>query len=67
MVSQIISCIQDQRSMFSALLLIQETLESGVMPKSFLVYNDGDVAVVMRNIANILKEKYGIQVPDTEL
>lgn len=53
--------------MFSALLLIQETLESGVMPKSFLVYNDGDVAVVMRNIANILKEKYGIQVPDTEL
>lgn len=63
----IIECAQDQRSLISALLLIQETLETGEMPKSFLIYNDSFIGETMSKIACIMKEKYNIKVPDSEL
>lgn len=62
-----IECAQDQRSLISSLLLIQEALETGEMPKSFLIYNDSYIGEVMSRIANIMKEKYHIKVPDSEL
>lgn len=67
LMNELIGCVQDSRSMFSALLTIQEALETGVMPKSFLIYNDADIDTVMRHIAGLLKTKYHIEVPDSEL
>ena len=67
LVNELIGCVQDCRSMFSALLTIQEALETGIMPKSFLIYNDGDIYTVMRHIAELLKTKYGVKVPESEL
>ena len=67
LVNELIGCVQDTRSMFSALLTIQEALETGVMPKSFLIYNDGDIDAVMRHIAELLKTKYGVKVPESEI
>lgn len=67
LVNDLIGCVQDSRSLYSALLTIQEALETGVMPKSFLIYNDPDIQPVMCHIAEILKTKYHIEVPDSEL
>lgn len=63
----IIECAQDQRSLVSALLVIQEALETGVMPKSFLIYNDESIGKTMSHIASLMKEKYNIKVPDSEI
>lgn len=67
LMNELVGCVQDCRSMFSALLTIQEALETGVMPKSFLIYNDADIDTVMRHIAELLKTKYGVKVPESEL
>lgn len=63
----IIECAQDQRSLVSALLVIQEALETGVMPKSFLIYNDEFIEKTMSNIARLLRDKYNVKVPDSEI
>lgn len=66
-VSHAIGIIQDQRSLMSALLTIQEALETGVMPKSFLMFNDGWISEVMSRIVLILHDKYHIEVPGSEI
>lgn len=66
-IDSLIGCVQDKSNLFSALLTVQEALETGVMPKSFLIYNDPDIQPVMIHIAEILKTKYHIEVPDSEL
>lgn len=63
----IIECAQDQRSLISALLVIQEALDTGVMPKSFLIYNDEFIGRTMGNIARLMRDKYDIKVPDSEI
>lgn len=63
----IIECAQDQRSLISALLVIQEALDTGVMPKSFLIYNDEFIERTMGNIARLMRDKYDIKVPDSEI
>lgn len=62
----LIECVQDKQSMYSTLLLIQEALETGKMPKSFLVYNDTSIAEVVSNITEVMSSKYGIEVPESE-
>lgn len=65
--SEAISQFQDAQGMKSALLLIQEALDTGVMPKSFLIFNDDFVSTTMNNITMLLRDKYNIQVPDSEV
>lgn len=62
-----ISLIQDAQSLKSALLIIDEALSTGKYPKSFLIYNDDWIDEMMRNIAYLMKTKYNIDVPSTEL
>lgn len=59
--------LQDAQSLKSALLQIQDALETGYMPKSFTIWNDDFVSTTMSHICGILKEKYGIKVPDSEI
>lgn len=67
MEKEAIECVQDQRSLLSALLVIQEALETGEMPKSFLMFNDSWISGTMSNIARIMRDKYRIKVPDSEI
>lgn len=66
-VDHAIGIIQDQRSLMSALLTIQEALETGEMPKSFLMFHDEWISEVMSHIAMILRDKYRVKVPDSEI
>lgn len=61
-----IELIQDALSLKSSLLVIEEALESGIYPKTFLLYNDEFIYKAMSDIAKLMKEKYGIKVPDSE-
>lgn len=63
----IIKHAQDEGTMYSALLMIEDALETGVLAKSFLIFNDESIAELMDNIAVIMHEKYGIKVPDEVL
>lgn len=65
--NEVLASVQDQKSLMGALLVIEEALETGVWPKSFLLYNDEWITHIMCGIARIAKEKYGIKVPDSEL
>lgn len=58
---------QDHRSLESSLLVIMEALETGHWPKSFLLYHDEWIGDVMREIAMLLKEKYGVEVEEGEI
>lgn len=59
--------LQDAQSLKSALLQIQEALETGSMPMSFTIWNDDFVSATMSHICTLMKEKYGIKVPDSEI
>ena len=61
---KLIECVQDEQSMYSALLIILEAIETGVMPKSFLVFHDSDINDVMNTITSVMKSKYGIKVQE---
>lgn len=63
---ELMECVQDKQSLYSTLLLILEALETGKMPKSFLVYNDTSIDEVVSNITEAMSSKYGIEVPDSE-
>lgn len=62
-----IECVQDTQSLKGALLVIQEALETGVMPKSFILYNDTWISDTMSHIALILRDKYHVKVPASEI
>lgn len=57
-----IEIIQDCTQLQSAMLIILEALETGVMPKSFCVFNDAHNDDIMRSIA-IELQKRGVKVP----
>lgn len=63
----VVNIIQDQRSLMSALLVIQEALETGELPKSFLLFHDEWICNTINRIALIMRDKYGIKVPETEI
>ncbi len=60
----VIECAQDARSLQSALLLIEEALETGTMPKSFLIFNDEFNDKSFRTISILMRDKYNIEVPE---
>lgn len=67
MEKETIECVQDTQSLKGALLVIEEALETGVLPKSFILYNDTWIDEVMSRIAEVMRTKYGIKVPDSEI
>lgn len=60
----IIGIVQDNSAMYSSLLMIMEALETGVMPKSFLVYNDNAIDEAMDRISQLLHDKAGVEIQD---
>ena len=56
-----IGIVQDNSAMYSSLLMIMEALETGVMPKSFLVYNDNAIDEAMDRISQLLHDKAGVE------
>lgn len=44
--------------------MIMEALETGVMPKSFLVYNDNAIDEAMDRISQLLHDKAGVEIQD---
>lgn len=66
LVSDAIQEVQDAQSLKGSLLVIQEALETGKWPKSFILYNDSWITDVMQHIAAILSDKYNVEVPATE-
>lgn len=65
--SDVIQEVQDSQSLRASLLVIQEALESGKWPMSFIIYNDSWIDDVMKHIACIMSEKYNIEVPASTL
>lgn len=59
-----IGIVQDNSAMYSSLLIIMEALETGVMPKSFLVYNDNAIDEAMDRISQLLHDKAGVEIQD---
>lgn len=59
-----IGIVQDNSAMYSSLLMIMEALETGVMPKSFLVYNDNAIDEAMDRISQLLHDKAGVEIQD---
>lgn len=59
-----IGIVQDNSAMYSSLLMIMEALETGVMPKSFLVYNDNAIDEAMDSISQLLHDKAGVEIQD---
>lgn len=59
-----IGIVQDNSAMYSSLLMIMEALETGVMPKSFLVYNDSTIDEAMDRISQLLHDKAGVELPE---
>lgn len=59
-----IGIVQDNSAMYSSLLMIMEALETGVMPKSFLVYNDNAIDEAMNRISQLLHDKAGVEIQD---
>lgn len=59
-----IGIVQDNSAMYSSLLMIMEALETGVMPKSFLVYNDNAIDEAMDRISQLLHDKAGVVLQD---
>lgn len=59
-----IGIVQDNSAMYSSLLMIMEALETGVMPKSFLVYNDNAIDEAMDMISQLLHDKAGVEIQD---
>ena len=59
-----IGIVQDNSAMYSSLLMIMEALETGVMPKSFLVYNDNSIDETMDRISQLLHDKAGVEIQD---
>ena len=58
---ELMECVQDKQSLYSTLLLILEALDTGRMPKSFILYNDSTIDDVVSNITEIMSSKYGIK------
>lgn len=65
--NDVICAVQDAQSMKGCLLVILEALETGDMPKMFFMFNDEWIDNTMTEIAKMMKEKYNISVPDTNL
>lgn len=65
--TDLIMLAQDHQSLYSSLLMILEALETGKMPKNFLMYNDEWLDGTMQKIISVMHEKYGIEVPDGEV
>ena len=61
---ELIELSQDNSAMYSSLLMIEEALETGVMPKSFLVYNDSSIREVMDCITELLRDKAGVRLSE---
>ena len=59
-----IGIVQDNSAMYSSLLMIMEALETGVMPKSFLIYNDSTIDEAMDRISQLLHDKAGLELPE---
>lgn len=59
--------VQDCQSLKGALLLIKEALETGVWQKSFFLFNDEWIEETLSDIARMLRDKHGIDVPDSEV
>lgn len=59
-----IGIVQDNSAMYSSLLMIMEALETGVMPKSFLIYNDSTIDEAMDRISQLLHDKAGVELPE---
>ena len=62
--NDLISIAQDNSAMYSSLLMIMEALETGVMPKSFLIYNDSTIDEAMDRISQLLHDKAGVELPE---
>ena len=58
---ELMECVQDKQSLYSTLLLILEALDTGRMPKSFILYNDSTIDDVVSSITEIMSSKYGIK------
>lgn len=58
---ELMECVQDKQSLYSTLLLILEALDTGRMPKSFILYNDSTIDDIVSNISEIMSSKYGIK------
>lgn len=58
---ELMECVQDKQSLYSTLLLILEALDTGRMPKSFILYNDSTIDDIVSNITEIMSSKYGIK------
>lgn len=61
---EMLKCAQDEGAMYSALLMIEDALETGELAKSFLVFNDDSTAEVLNDIARLMHDKYGIKVSE---
>lgn len=59
--------VQDAQSLRGSLLVIQEALETGKWPKSFILYNDSWIDGVMTQIAQMLNARYDVEVPPSML
>lgn len=63
----VLGVVQDASAMQSLLLTILEALNTGVWPKTFFMFNDLWIENVKSEIAQTMKDKYGVSVPDSEL
>lgn len=64
---QVIEELQDAQSLKGALLVILEALDSGHFPQTFFIFHDEWISGMLGEIAQLMKERYSIEVPDSEL
>lgn len=57
----------DGRNLKSALLMILDALETGEMQKSFFIWHDINISDTLSSINEVMKSKYNIKVPDSEI
>lgn len=64
-ISDVCSQLQDLQTLKSALLLIQEALETRKLPKNFLIFNETWIMDQLDIIFDLMRN-LGIDVPETE-
>lgn len=65
--NEVMKELQDAQGLKGALLVILSALESGEYPPTFFIFHDEWIVEMMSEIAELLRDRYGVKVPDSEV